>query len=560
MTHHILCYTRLHMFKKITLKKSLPLLFVIVASFGTFFYLFSELLAPTYIDWILNIKSDPFQHFISGFFYRIGPWTFPLNAPMIAYPTGISIVFTDAIPIFAIFFKLLYTLGLLPQAPIQYFGIWLLLCFLLQGLVSYALLKKITASRVLSALGSILFLLSPPMLLRMRGHFALSAHFLILLSLFFYAYTKTTKQTVWWWGSLFVISLLVHPYLFMMVGFLYAADMVRTTFITKLISFRTSSLIILGHVILVLCTMYAAGYFAIGSGVSVGFGAFSMNVLSVFNTSDQNGLPWSRIIAPIATAPYQYEGFNYLGIGILVQLLLFIVFITIQPSLRKKCIDTVKQHWPLAIIIVGLTFFSMSTKVYIGTHLLFNIPLPGKIEHLFNIFRSSGRFFWPVYYVLMLISFAIYTLIQKRTLRIALLCTVIALQIFDFFPKLQEINTSYESIAYTSSLRSPEWERYGTEYAHVSFVPHVSPGIYEDVSFWAATHHMTINSMYTARPAKDEVQKQIQMLQDIKNGILSPDTIYIFQIADISGYISTSTTANGTISQLDEYTILTKKQ
>src|SRR3989338_10589343 len=54
-----------------------------------FFYLYGELLNPTYIDWILTTGGDPFQHYIGWEFFRHSPWTFPLGINLqYGYPIG----------------------------------------------------------------------------------------------------------------------------------------------------------------------------------------------------------------------------------------------------------------------------------------------------------------------------------------------------------------------------------------------------------------------------------------------------------------------------------------
>ena len=61
----------------------------------------------------------------------------------------------------------------------QYLGLWLLLCYVLQGALAARLLGRWTSSVALQALGAALFVLVPTLLARV-GHAALCAHWLIL--------------------------------------------------------------------------------------------------------------------------------------------------------------------------------------------------------------------------------------------------------------------------------------------------------------------------------------------------------------------------------------------
>ena len=62
-------------------------------------------LDPTNLNWLYNADADCFQHQIGFDFYRQAPWSWPLGSmPNYCAPSGTSIVFTDSVPLFAIFF------------------------------------------------------------------------------------------------------------------------------------------------------------------------------------------------------------------------------------------------------------------------------------------------------------------------------------------------------------------------------------------------------------------------------------------------------------------------
>ncbi|HOV13874.1 MAG TPA: DUF6311 domain-containing protein, partial [Spirochaetota bacterium] len=86
-----------------------------------------KVLDVTYIDWITD-GFDLQQHYFGWSFFRNDTWHFPLGKTInYGYPFGISVVYTDSIPLFAIFFKLFK--GILPE-QFQYFGIFSLMCFI----------------------------------------------------------------------------------------------------------------------------------------------------------------------------------------------------------------------------------------------------------------------------------------------------------------------------------------------------------------------------------------------------------------------------------------------
>lgn len=62
-------------------------------------------LNPVYDDWLLG-RGDLTQHYLGWCFYRRGQWIFPIGLTnQLAYPNNTSVIFTDSIPLFAVFFQ-----------------------------------------------------------------------------------------------------------------------------------------------------------------------------------------------------------------------------------------------------------------------------------------------------------------------------------------------------------------------------------------------------------------------------------------------------------------------
>ena len=83
-----------------------------------------RVLDPTSVDWILNsLSPDPIQHYLGWELFRRSPVHLPyIGANYNAiYPFRTSVLFTDSLPLAALFFKLLG--GILPTR-FQYFGWW----------------------------------------------------------------------------------------------------------------------------------------------------------------------------------------------------------------------------------------------------------------------------------------------------------------------------------------------------------------------------------------------------------------------------------------------------
>ena len=89
-----------------------------------------HVLDVTYTDWLLG-GGDLTQHYLGWCFFRDSAWTFPIGlTDRMSWPYEVSVIYTDSVPLLAVFFKLFR--GILPER-FQYFGLWGLICFMLQG-------------------------------------------------------------------------------------------------------------------------------------------------------------------------------------------------------------------------------------------------------------------------------------------------------------------------------------------------------------------------------------------------------------------------------------------
>ncbi|MDT3428092.1 hypothetical protein J2Z22_003682 [Paenibacillus forsythiae] len=474
-----------------------------------------RVLNTSYIDWLLN-RGDPAQHFLGWHFFRNNPWAFPpgiissLNTPI-----GTSITYTDSIPLFAFFFKIFNLL--LPEI-FQYLGIWILLCYILQGIFGLLLMKRMTQNLAVQLLGTMFFIMSPIMLWRAYGHEGLMGHWIILWVLLLY---KSQYKHLHWL-SLVLVSLLVHPYLFIMVYIFFVVKLlemvvIRTINYKSLIFYFTTSLLLIAF------TLWIIGYFYIGSsGVSDGFGFYSMNINSLFNPQG-----WSQYLIkdqPYAT-PGQYEGFNYLGSGIIF-LLICSLYITINNSRDTNN----KGNFGLIVIIIIFTFIALSNVITFSNKILLTIPLPDIILKLCGIVRASGRFFWPVYYLIIIFCLSSIIRNTKRRSVVLLLIISLSIQFADFSGKFNEFHKMYSSdTKWETPLKSEVWSKInGLKYHNLVFVPAKVSDKYVAFSMLAAEKRMTINAIYTAR--EDYTKRELynnKLIEDFKIRNWNLDNIYI---------------------------------
>ena len=90
-------------------------------------------LIPTNIGWL--DFADRAMHTLGWMFFRAAAWGNPPGlSPELGLELSNSIGLVDGLPLFAVPLKLVS--AWLPQ-PFQYWGAWLLICFLLQALFAY---------------------------------------------------------------------------------------------------------------------------------------------------------------------------------------------------------------------------------------------------------------------------------------------------------------------------------------------------------------------------------------------------------------------------------------
>ena len=248
------------------------------------------LVYPPNVEWLM--RGDFPVHFLGWHLYRSGPWTLPPGAtPHLMWPVGGSVSLTDSIPLASFVFKLFSPW--LP-ATFQFIGMWLVLSFALQGAFGALLMQLATPRRWLQGLGAMLFVLSPPLIIRF-GHPALTAHWLILAALWLAlrgdAEHASPRGAVRWM-ALAAATAAIQPYLLPMVLGIMGAVCLRQLIVTP----RRAHLPALhgaAGLAAAWASLWASGSFVVpdADGLAVGgFGAYSANLLTFVMPSQSQTL------------------------------------------------------------------------------------------------------------------------------------------------------------------------------------------------------------------------------------------------------------------------------
>lgn len=391
------------------IKEKMPILIAVIIGIICFLSIYG--MAPLNVtndQWIITgyDETDIAQHYAGWLAFRNSEWSFPIGlADQMGIGVGTAVSYTDSIPIVAIFFK---AINFLLPTTFQYFGIYTLLCYIFQGIAGYKVIFYKTKDIKYSLIGACFFCLSPILMERAFRHTALGSQWLILFAIYTYLRYRDTheeKQYIWYL-VLEVLAIGIHPYFLPMVAIFALLSVISDLKQKKYLSI----VYYIASLIITYCFGVIIG--ALGGGISTsrwGYGTFSMNINALINPSSVGGYIWSNFVKVRPQILGNYDGFNYLGLGIIFGLGLIVVLLIIDRKIYK---DFFKKNYLLILGCIFLTAFAISNVVTLDDIILIDIVLPEPILNLCGIFRASSRMFYPVYYLIFI--FLIYSIWKYR--------------------------------------------------------------------------------------------------------------------------------------------------
>jgi hypothetical protein len=361
-----------------------------------------------------HTDAEDVTQYIAGFnYYFISNWHFPLLAfDSLNYPDGTRATFVDVVPLYSFILKIFLPHSLYPFNP---FGFWIAFCFLMQGIGAWFITKELKINCIFTTLALSALLTAFPAFLFRLGHISLMSHWILLFSIGYYFRAKITSSLpIISMTILLFVSFYINIYLFVMASFLYLASIL--TLQSRGFSFKKLLLSALPFVFVLLSMLIFLFPLPPGGGVrDSGFGFYSMNLLSPFKGG-------SLFDMRLPVMPGQYEGFNYLGLGVIISL--FFLVVNFHNELKKS----IKDNIFLFAILCIFTVYSLSGDVYFSNILIAKLHYPKISEAITSQFRASGRFFWPVGYCLFI--YIIYRLskIESKKYRYSILLAIVIIQ------------------------------------------------------------------------------------------------------------------------------------
>ena len=531
--------------------------------FGWYFLGLSHLFPWNY-SW-LYAKGDGALTQLGFEFFRKAPLVqWPITA-IPKYVAGSNMIIPTENAVSNILAK---TIGIFVPGSFQFVGLWIVLCFALQGYFGAKLLGRFVDSRSSIVFGSLFFVLSPALLYRVgvMNHYALGGHWMILAALYLYFGTESKTRT---WGLLLFFGMLTSVYISVMLVVVFSAHQIKRYLVTKEVSV-TNLIVPLAAAVVGFLVM---GYASTRSSTT-GSNVFRLNAIAWFNPGYSDDGSFSGVLNSVGNSRLrrvfseEWEGFQYLGTVVIAGVLLGLA------NVRKM---EIRQNWrgyaPILLAGSALFVFALSNRIVILQQ-EFSYWWPSQLLDLRQIFRGATRFGWPAYYLVTL--FAVVQIIRFCSVKKlkAGLAIASALMLIESSPGIAYVRSEFSSSkTYETSIVDQKWEEIAKTHSKIAIYPNFDLQVGEvtgDAKFWidrwfdlakfAVDHDLSTNFGYVPRPLTDYISEQdAQILNELENGALQPGTVYVLANETMWLKYSESNSEFADAYDLDGYFLLVTK-
>jgi hypothetical protein len=498
----------------------LPLLVLPVLLFLALFH--PAILDPTNAGWLIR-GSDNGENALGLHAWLHDPAPGLLRTRLLNAPDGVPLLFTDSNPLLALLLKPFASL--LP-ADFQAVGLWYLLCLFLQVFFAWRLLRDRAPGPVALWCGVTLLAMLPTLANRYL-HANLFAHWLILWALDrFLDPAKAGSNRGW--APLIALTALIHSYLLVMVGAIYASAMLERFVALRGDSRRRAILVAGAAAMLAMVVAIAWLLGALEPHVAAGnYGAFAMPLDALFNPGNPS---YSRLLPSIEQRPGRgFEGFQYLGAGLLVLVPIAALTAWRTPAPADARATLRRLRW-LVPALLALTLLAVSNYPDFAGHALPRIRLPGAVSDALDPIRASGRLFWPAAYVIALVL--IVTAFRHRQAG-ALLAAVLAIQLVDLSGLFAAVRAeSAEADRHHLYVRTtdPRWDALILTARDIGFVPPDARrefGLFQEIAWRAATLRRPVRIVYAARDSRATLSRWRAEQAQFDHGSMIPGRLYV---------------------------------
>lgn len=482
-----------------------------------------QVLDITNVGWVLSGQDWGANALGLAAYLRAGNW--PGTAtPLMLSPDGIHLLMMDSNPLLGLVLK---PVAWALPAGVQFIGWWLLISLALHVRFAWLLLRDRAPDFISAWLGTALLTLLPALYNR-YAHSNLCSHWLILWALWTFVDRERSRR---WspWLAVIAVAGLVHSYMLLMVGAIWASAMLRALIAGDPAGRR--GVFGLAGVVGALGIGLALLHGLADPPVSTGtYGAFPMALDALINPAN----PSYSLFFPSTPDDHGrgYEGYQYLGAG----LILLVVTAIGAALLRRRSVSGGSEPAPLADLrwllpaYAVLTLLAISHGVLLQGQLILLVPLPSAVIDALDLVRASGRLFWPVAYTIIYAALLIVFRLERRTL---VLGAALVLQIADLSPMFAAIRPATLRAAQPETYlmtRDPRWQAVIASAAAIEMQP---PDPFRDLQLieeigWRAMlacrpmRHMYVSRVPRSARARIEADRR-----NFRAGRIDPTRLYI---------------------------------
>lgn len=320
---------------------------------------------------------------------------------------GANAALTDSVPILALVARIIRSLT---GTVVDLCPLWVVLSFALNAAALATLVRalgqrSIAAALLAGALGAL-----APVIHHCFGHLSQTAHWIFILALAVYANWRAGRRNAVGAGAVLIalclLAFAVNLYIYLMTAAIAAAFFLQAAAGRRL-SLLVATTGLIGVVGAGLLPLWAFGMLnnMAPDSVTVPFGVLSMNLLAPFWPQTSGAFSWTGLYlltrGSIGATTGQYEGYCYLGLGAL----LLVAVAAVRSG--RELPGLLRRNWALALALVVLTAWAVSNRIYLGPMLIASYPLPDwLLTTVLAWFRSSGRLFWPVAWLIVALGIA----------------------------------------------------------------------------------------------------------------------------------------------------------
>ena len=522
-------------------------------------------LNPSNTGWLLNAYHDWGQHYLGPAFYRYEAWHFPLgDMKSFYYPVGTNVGFTDSIPLMAFLLKIFD--AVLPE-DFQYYGFWLFTCMFISAYYTKKILKLYNVNNYIIIIAGILIVTNPVIIFRGMQASA-DTHWLIIGSFYYYLKPTTSLNVISNFkkqGLLVLLSYAINPYIALMTTGFVIVLAFKNYFYDKSINLKQTFLLptISLSVALLFWVLFGMIEFNNATDLNVGniYGTiYSFNLNSFFNSYGF----YSKYIPQLGMLnEQQHEGFAYLGLGLIIVVLISIVimlYFIITKRLTKKHLYAL----PLLMLCILMLLFAITNVVSYNLEVLFTYPTLGIVKKVGNIFRAVGRFSWPLYYLMIVMSILIISKLKIKP--VFIIIPLLFLTLFQLYD-IENLITARDlkSGKFVSKLDEKKWKNVIDNFDEIITYPAYSNNMvykmdYQDLMYVALKSHKPISIGYVAREnVKGGTAFNDTILNSIKRGEIEKNRLYVTNSANIKDFNVLIYKNKVTIKRLNKFILLYSK-